>query len=443
MNLENFPTKVSVFLNKNISQSCESKISSHTGLADLLSDCKTKLQINAHSKCILFDSNGAELSDDDIEFLNTDEPLFLSLGEHFTKASSLALYTEVCKLGEGGFGSVSLFQHKISKEQVAIKFIKLNSLISPEDIQRVYSEIAVLRELRHPNIVRLQNAFTLNKDICFIMDYCSGGELGEYLEKHGPLSDAKIYPLALQIVDAIRYCHNSKIVHRDLKPENILFSTKTCKDIKIVDFGIAGMFDIGKSGERSNAGSILYVPPEVYKRTDNRANPAIDIWAIGCIFYYLLTGKHPFMHETSKEIIESIENAMYEPLTDLVSKPWHRLIRAMLRKNPVRRWDMMKVQQHLEKYYENPEDVVSEESEEVEEVEEVKAPIGILKTYSVKSGCNKLKAPKIHFINKSHSPNPKKLDDSPYTPKRNLPTTPRSMGKKIQDYEKGNYFAKK
>ncbi|OMJ70984.1 hypothetical protein SteCoe_30911 [Stentor coeruleus] len=420
MNLIERTKLVPVFLNKNISISCESQVREGMSIEDLLSDCKEKLNIERHSKCILYDSQGAELSDDDIEYINEEEPLFLSQGEEFTKKSTVALYKEVKKLGQGGFGSVALYEHRYTHDQVAIKSIKLKTLLSPEDINRVYSEIAVLRELKHPNIVKLYNTFTLNEEICFVMEYCSGGELKEYLKNHSPLPEEKVYNIALQIVDAVRFCHNSKIVHRDLKLENIIFSSDSYSMIKIVDFGIAGMFNLGQSGERSDAGSILYIPPEIYKSQDNRANPAIDVWAMGCIFYYLLEGKHPFMHKTVKEIISHIEKVDYKNLSSTVSKPWHKLIKGMLRLKPSSRWDTMRIQEHLEKYADSPDEELSEDSEEEKVTPSVKNTLisSHTKTKSL------LQVPSKHYVRKSHSPSRAYLHDRGSENKKTCPKSP-------------------
>ena len=224
----------------------------------------------------MFDSTGGELSDDDIEYMSPEEPLFISKGEEFSKSSSLAIYDKIKHIGQGGFGSVVLYQHRLTKKLVAIKFIDLKTVDSPEDINRIYSEIAVLRNLRHPNIVHLIDAFDYNNKINFVMEYCSGGELKKHLEEKFPLAESEVYSLASQIAEAIRYCHNSKVIHRDLKLENILFSDKGKKHLKLVDFGISGIFN-GRQGERSNAGSLLYIAPEVLSGADNQANPSLDI----------------------------------------------------------------------------------------------------------------------------------------------------------------------
>ena len=403
MNLVNEIKHVSVFLNNDIKVSCEATVSPRMSVSDLLSECKEKLHLNNHSKCILFDSNGAELSDDDMEYMNPEEPLFLSLGEKFSKATNLAFYEEVKKIGHGGFGTVSLYRHKFTHQTVAIKFIKLKTLISPEDINRVYSEIGALRELKHPNIVTMHQTFLLNEEICFVMDYCSGGEIGSYLLKNGPFPENSVYSIALQIVDAIRYCHNSKIIHRDLKLENILFASDTHRMIKIVDFGIAGMCSYGNKGDRSDCGSILYIPPEIYKSVDNRASPALDIWAMGCIFYCLLTGKHPFMHHNVKEIINHIENVEYSPLPDNISKPWHKLIKGILRYNPQSRWDIIRIQEHLEKYCDSPNEPVSDDSEESKEINQSKKLK--INTLSKRNVSGLLKVPGVNIKVKSQSPN--------------------------------------
>ena len=321
----------------------------------------------------MFDSAGGELSDDEVEYMNPEDTLFISQGEEFYKISSLAIYQQISVLGEGGFGSVFLYEHKLTKKQAAIKFVDLRTIESPEDVNRAYSEIGVLRGLKHPNIVNLIDAFDSDEKICFVMEYCSGGELKDYLDQNGPLPEAEVYNLACQIAEAIRYCHNSKVIHRDLKLENILFSDSSKTQIKIVDFGIAGMFAVGAAGERSDAGSLLYVAPEVLSGADNRASPALDVWSIGCIFYAMLMKDHPFIGETTNEVIQKILKCDYPKLNPTISKPWHKLIRGMLRPSPNKRWGLMRITEHLYRYKYDSQASISSESEEP--TEEVKSPI--------------------------------------------------------------------
>lgn len=94
------------------------------------------------------------------------------------------------------------------------------------------------------------------------MDYASGGELRELIEKHGPLSEVQARFYMEQICNAIAYCHKKGIIHRDLKLENVLFSDKSRELIKVVDFGIAG-FCKGNSKDKTDAGTQRYMAPEL------------------------------------------------------------------------------------------------------------------------------------------------------------------------------------
>jgi serine/threonine protein kinase len=373
-------SKVKVFLNGHLDHSVSVTMHTQMTVNEFISDCQEKFSIDQHVKCKLFDSTGGELSDDDMQYLNSDEPLFLSRGEEFAKASTMALYEEIKKLGQGGFGTVHLYENLINRTKVAIKFVQIGSLISTEDVNRVYSEIAVLRNLKHPNIVHLIDAFTTDDKICFVMEYCSGGELAQYLNDKESLPETEVYSIALQMTEAIRYCHNSKVVHRDLKLENILFSSESHLQIKIVDFGIAGMFGPNNHGERSGAGSLLYLAPEVISGEDDRANPALDIWSMGCILYYLLSNTHPFDGETKEEVIKKINSGKYKPLSKEISKPWHILIKGMLRLTPSKRWNLLRITEHLYKHrYENDASLTEDSDIEIEESAKVKSSRNFLK----------------------------------------------------------------
>ena len=359
--------EVKVFLNGEVKVSITTFVHSNMTVQDLISNCRDKFRINNHVKCRLFDSNGGELSDDDMEYLNPEEPIFFSQGEDFSKTSSLALYEEIKKLGQGGFGTVYLFKHSIKKEDVAIKFIDFDSLNSTEDVNRVYSEMVVLRGLKHPNIVQLHDAFNTNDKVCLVMEYCSGGELSQYLEAKGKLEESEVYNIACQMIEAIRYCHNSKVVHRDLKLENILFSNETRSLIKIVDFGISGIFGPNNKGERSDAGSLLYLAPEVLSGEDNRANPALDVWSLGCILYNLLTASYPFDGQSREEIAKKIQSGRYKKLDEATSRPWHTLLKGMLRLAPHKRWNILRISEHLYKHrYEDDASLTEDSDEPVE-----------------------------------------------------------------------------
>lgn len=371
--------RVKVYVNGDMERSAEVEFHPQMQFRDFLDTCKDKLRLRGHGKCRLFDSTGDEYSDDDMELLDPNEPLFLSQGEDFQKASSLALYEEVKSLGEGGFGTVKLFRHRITGTDVAIKFVEMKSMESFEDINRIFTEMNVLRGLHHPHIVTLLETFNLPDKLCIVMEYCRGGELKHVVDMEGPMNEDRAYSIAIQLCEAMRYCHNANVVHRDLKMENVLFADTMQMAIKVVDFGIAGAFRVGGHSETSEAGSLLYTAPEVINGADTRSLPSLDIWSMGCIFYYLVAGRHPFESETAQGTVSNILAARVPPLPAKLSKPWTHLINGILKLKPERRWDILRIEGHLQKHREDPQpcaDCLFAAVEEEVKAEERKQPQG-------------------------------------------------------------------
>ena len=366
--------KISIFLNKNLKKQCNIPLRTHLSLKELISECSDSFGIKPRRNFKLFDSAGDELSDGDVELLNPEEPLFLSQGEEFLKDCALSIYQEIRILGKGGFGVVKLHKNKITGEEFALKFVDYRTLINTEDVSRVYNEIAVLRGLKHLNIVKLIDAFDLDDKMCFVMEYCSGGELMEYIKEKEILTEEEVHSLGAQMVDAVRYCHNSKVIHRDLKPENVLFSNSSKTVIKIVDFGIAGMFSVGRIGEASEAGSLLYTAPEVISGRDIRAAPALDVWSLGCIIYMMLTGTHPFLGKTYDSTIQKIIAAKHAPLPPTVAKHWDKFFEKIFKINPEERWTMLEISSYFDKlrYGADSSDEESESESEEDKVEDIK-----------------------------------------------------------------------
>lgn len=120
--------------------------------------------------------------------------------------------------------------------------MKADKITNALSIDQVFREVENLKALRHPNIVRIENCYALKQmKVVLIMEYLEGGELREYLDNKGRLSLQDSLALFKQIVSAINYCHSKNIVHRDLKLENVLFKDKISTEVKIADFGIAGI----------------------------------------------------------------------------------------------------------------------------------------------------------------------------------------------------------
>lgn len=135
--------------------------------------------------------------------------------------------------------------HKVTGETRAVKIMD-KSKISPSEQVRLSYEIDVLRNLSHPNILRLFEVFEDSKQIYLVTEFCSGGELFDEIISKGFLSEKDAAPIIKQLLSAIAYCHNQNVCHRDLKPENILLDQNDKKTIKLIDFGTSQVYSEGE-----------------------------------------------------------------------------------------------------------------------------------------------------------------------------------------------------
>ena len=181
-----------------------------------------------------------------------------------------------------------LGKHKITSQLVAIKIIETLKIGNAVDIDMVFREAELMKSLVHKNIVKIYNCYTLtNMQVVIVMEFLEGGELLEYVQEQGRLSEDEARLIFKQISEAIAYCHSQKLIHRDLKLENILIASKQDRQIKIADFGIAGMatnFNVDKL----DVGSLSYMAPEILSGRARKLGPSIDIWALGVILYGLV-----------------------------------------------------------------------------------------------------------------------------------------------------------
>ncbi|CAG5117938.1 unnamed protein product, partial [Candidula unifasciata] len=163
-------------------------------------------------------------------------------------------------LGEGAYGKVKLATDKATGEHVAIKYIKKTKIEDENDLIRIRREIQILSSLRHKHIVNIREVFEKKDKIVLVLDYAQGGELYDYLNKMGRLSENEARRIFRQIVSAIHYCHQNGIVHRDLKLENIILDDEG--NVKIADFGLSNYYS-NSSTLSTFCGSPLYASPEI------------------------------------------------------------------------------------------------------------------------------------------------------------------------------------
>ena len=191
------------------------------------------------------------------------------------------------KLGEGAYGSVYKVQQKFTNYLRAVKAIKKKLVDSSE----FYNEIEVLKALDHPNIIKLFDCYQDKSYYYMVEEYCSGGDLFDYIQKEKFFTERKAGTIFNQLLSAVNHLHKKKIVHRDLKPENIVLIEAKNKDvfIKLIDFGTS--ITIKGKNLTQELGTIYYIAPEVFM---NNYNEKADIWSCGIILYTMLCGHPPF-----------------------------------------------------------------------------------------------------------------------------------------------------
>ena len=217
-------------------------------------------------------------------------------------------------LGSGSFGTVYLVKHRELHKYFAMKVIQKNPHINEENL---LNEIALLKKMDHPNILKILDFFSLKMEYNIITEFCQEGELYNEIKAKAPFTEELSAYYIREILLAVHYCHNMKIVHRDLKPENILIVQRMKNGfhpIKIIDFGTAKVFSKTKK-EHLLIGSAYYIAPEVLNKNYNEK---CDLWSCGVILYFMLCGKVPFNGKNEKELFENIHKGKY----DLESYPW-------------------------------------------------------------------------------------------------------------------------
>jgi len=249
------------------------------------------------------------------------------------------------KLGEGSYGSVSKAKNKSTAQVRACKSI---SKAQMKNVDRFKQEIAIMKMMDHPNIVKLYETFEDHRNIYLIMELCIGGELFDRIIEVGHFDERQAAVLMQQIIRAIYYMHENKVCHRDLKPENFLFMSKDAIDknlLKIIDFGLSCQYTQGQV-LTTKAGTPYYVAPQVLAgKYDHQS----DMWSTGVIMYVMLCGYPPFFGETDAEVLSKVRLGNFSfNATDWknISEDAKNLIRNLLKMNPRDRFNAEQALNH-------------------------------------------------------------------------------------------------
>ncbi|XP_019959799.2 calcium/calmodulin-dependent protein kinase IGb [Paralichthys olivaceus] len=246
------------------------------------------------------------------------------------------------ELGSGAFSEVYMVKEKKTGKMFAMKCVKKKQ---KTDLN-LENEIAVLRRIKHDNVVGMEDFYESRTHYYLIMQLVSGGELFDRILDRGVYSEKDASRVIQQVLQAVSYLHQNDVVHRDLKPENILFY---CPDenskVMISDFGLSKMVD--NDIMSTACGTPGYVAPEVLAQKPY--SKAVDCWSIGVITYILLCGYPPFYEESETRLFSKIMKAQYEfdsPFWDDISESAKDFIRNMMQKNPNMRYSTDQALRH-------------------------------------------------------------------------------------------------
>ena len=235
------------------------------------------------------------------------------------------------KLGIGSYGTVYKVINKNTNNIYVIKQISLFGL-SKEEIKDVKLEAKILSSIKSVYVVRYLESFEEKNFLNIVMEYCDGGDLGQFIEdkkvKNENINEDLIWELFIKITLGLAAIHKLKILHRDLKTLNI-FLTKDL-DIKIGDLGVAKMLNHSGSFAKTLIGTPYYLSPELCE--EKPYNDKSDVWALGCILYELCTFKHPFNAKSQGGLILKILKEEPEPIGNNYSKDIQTLINSILEK---------------------------------------------------------------------------------------------------------------
>jgi len=289
----------------------------------------------------------------------------------------LERWTLIEKMGDGAFSNV--YRAKDNNgvyDQVAIKVVRKFEMNTTQRAN-ILKEVQIMRQLDHPNVVKLVD-FTESRQYYYIvLELCPGGELFHQIVRLTYFSEDLSRHVIVQVAKALEYLHEEAgVVHRDIKPENLLFypipfvPTKNPKprapededkadegefihgvgaggigQIKIADFGLSKV--IWDSQTMTPCGTVGYTAPEIVK--DERYSKSVDMWALGCVLYTLLCGFPPFYDESIQVLTEKVARGQYtflSPWWDDISKSAQDLVSHLLTVDPEKRYDIKQFLNH-------------------------------------------------------------------------------------------------
>ena len=236
------------------------------------------------------------------------------------------------KLGQGTFSKVCQGIHLPTGEKVAIKIMSKDQIKEKSDKIRIEKEINIQKKLHHQNIVQQYAIIETDSTIYIISEYCSGGELFDYIVSKRKLYEVEACRIYQQLISGLEYLHKQRICHRDLKPENLLFDSK--HNLKIADFGLSNDYHKGKLS--TPCGSPCYAAPEMVTGR-KYGGTSVDIWSSGIVLYTMVCGFLPFEDDNQNILFGKIAKGLFS-LPSFLSVSCKDLLKKILVTDPKKRF---------------------------------------------------------------------------------------------------------
>ncbi|KAI9982218.1 hypothetical protein PInf_008113 [Phytophthora infestans] len=249
--------------------------------------------------------------------------------------ASIGDYVVTSKLGSGSFAVVYEGYHKVSKTPVAIKALSLHKLNS-KLLSNLEMEISIMRQIDHPNVVKLYDIKKTEKHMYLVLEYCAGGDLQHYMRRRQQQSGGNLLPESVarhflrELAKGMQCLWQHNLIHRDLKPQNLLLVEDSATSaLKIADFGFARHLATASMAE-TLCGSPLYMAPEILKFQKYDAKATSGPW--------MLAGRPPYGGANHVQLLANIERQPLRfPPTLQLSRPCRQLLVALLQRKPALR----------------------------------------------------------------------------------------------------------
>uniref|UniRef100_A0A673JG46 non-specific serine/threonine protein kinase n=1 Tax=Sinocyclocheilus rhinocerous TaxID=307959 RepID=A0A673JG46_9TELE len=226
--------------------------------------------------------------------------------KELTVGRRVGFYKVRGQIGCGNFSKVKLAIHALTKDKVAIKI--MDKMRLDLQTQRMLSkEISNMERLYHPNLLQLYEVLETPSRLYLVLEFAGGGDVHTRISSGGKLSDQESKIVFAQILSAVKYMHENNIIHRDLKAENVLYTTNSC--IKVADFGFSTRVNNLNQALDTYCGSPPYAAPELFK-DESCIGPPVDVWAMGVLLFFMVTGTLPFRADTVAKLRQSVLQAL-------------------------------------------------------------------------------------------------------------------------------------